>query len=129
MTAILGRSTSQIDIAASCIAAAWAGVAETPEAAALDASVGSSVGSFVLIDGDGIESSEQQDGGQWGDMPVNSSESELDPSFRLMPTDGGPVQMDGSYMMPQRGEDGAKEGGRRDSNSWFDAGLARLGLR
>jgi len=129
VVSILGHSNSQVEIAASCIAAAWAGVAETLEAAALDALVGSSVGSFVWV-----EEEEEQEGGMWSDMGVNSCEAQLDESFRQADMryadEQGRVQMDGSYLMPQPGEEVSETAseGRRNSSSWFDAGLAGLGL-
>jgi len=70
----------------------------------------------------------------WSDMGVNSCEAQLDESFRQADMryadEQGRVQMDGSYLMPQPGEEVSETAseGRRNSSSWFDAGLAGLGL-
>ena len=137
VVAILGKQTSQADVAASMLAAAWSGVAESPEVIELDRSIGSSVGSFVLVEGEEGESHQRPEDGLW----VNSEEASLDPSFASIEGSAppGPLIMDGSYMLPV-GAGAAPSGGRavpQDGGvrqptagaGWVSGGLGAIGRK
>ena len=140
MIQLLGRSTSQFDVARASFALAWSGAAET----ALETSAASDE-SFVLVDGSG--ESERLEGDDWsGPGFSRSSEDQLDPSFALMASqdlEASGVSMDGSYVQVPRharhavvsprnsrvSGPGRHAGDLGTNGGWIEGGLQRLGLR
>ena len=105
------------------------------QAVELDRSIGSSVGSFVLIEGEEGESHQRPEDGLW----VNSDEAELDPSFAAIDqTPPRALVMDGSYMLPvgagnkTPGQKAVPQDGgvaAKGGAGWVSEGFGALGRR